>query len=128
MLATVLPAGLTYLKVLSILACLLIAVGLTQRRRRRIHIPLMLSAFVIDLGIVVYIEWDRGAIASAKARMGPLMIVHICLSVLVLILYAVQIVTGVRKARGRPARRHGTTGLCFCVARFGNLITSFLVT
>jgi len=122
------PAFITPLKMLSILACILIAVGLTQRRRRSVHIPLMLTAFLIDMGIVAYIEFNRGAIAAAKAKWGALMVVHIIISVLVLVLYVVQIVSGIRKARGSAAHWHKLTGISFAVLRFGNLVTSFLVT
>jgi hypothetical protein len=115
-------------KLASILAVVLILAGLTQRRKKHVHIPLMLTAFLIDISIVVAIELTRGAVASARAKMGPLMVVHIIISVLVLVLYAVQIVSGVRKARGRPGRWHGYTGISFVLLRLGNLVTSYLVT
>ncbi len=119
--------GLTWLKWLSILAFTLLVIGFTQRRRKAVHIPLMLTAFVLDVAIVLYIEITRDAIAAAKAKMGPLMIVHICISVAVLLLYGVQIVTGIQKARGRRNRWHGFSGTSLLLLRFGNLVTSFMV-
>jgi hypothetical protein len=119
--------GLSGLKWLSILACLLILVGVACRRRR-IHVPLMLAALTIDLSIVAVIEFGRGAVESAKNRMGPLMAVHIAISVLVLVLYAVQIWTGIQNLRGRRSRWHRYSGVSFVVLRLGNLVTSFAVT
>lgn len=119
--------ALTTLKLLSILAFLILVVGVLFRRDRRIHIPLMLTAIIIDLSIVAYIEITRDALAAAKAKMGTLMIVHIALSVSVLILYAVQVVTGIRNVRGGKSHAHRKTMPWLVAARLGNLITSFLV-
>jgi hypothetical protein len=118
---------LSGLKLLSIAAFLVLLTGYTLRRRKAVHIPLMLTALAIDLGIVVYIEVQRGAIAAAKARMGPLMAVHIAISVAVLVLYGVQVASGIRKARGGGGRRHGASGTALLWLRFGNLVTSFVV-
>lgn len=120
--------GLSGLKWMSILACVLILAGVAFRRRRRVHVPLMLTALAIDLTIVAIIEIGRGAVESAKNRMGPLMAVHIAISVLVLVLYAVQIWTGIRNLRGRRSRWHRAGGITFVVLRLGNLVTSFAVT
>ena len=118
----------TPLKLISIFACILIVIGYLNRSRPRVHIPLMACAFVIDVSIVLYIEIARDVIASARAKMGPLMIVHIFLSCSVLALYVGQIITGIQNARGRRSRWHPKGAHWFLLARFGNLITSFLVT
>lgn len=115
------------LKLISMGVCVMLVVGYWNRRRKRVHIPLMASAFLIDLAVVLYIEITRDAIASAQAKMGPLMIIHICLSVTTLGLYVAQVVGGIKLARGKPCGWHRRTGLTLLVTRFGNLITSFLV-
>jgi len=113
---------------ISIFVCIMLVVGVLNRRRKRVHIPLMVSAFLIDLGLVLYIELSRGAVAAAQAKMGPLMIVHISLSVATLALYVVQMVTGIQNARGKPpSRTHAKTWRWLLLARFGNLVTSFMV-
>lgn len=119
--------ALSNLELLSIFVCGLLVFGYLNRRTPRIHIPSMAIAFLIDMTIVVYIEVTRDAVASAKKRMGALMIVHILLSLTVLVLYFGQIITGLRKVKGRPSRWHGQAALWFLAARFGNLITSFMV-
>lgn len=116
------------LKLLSVFVCVVIVVGLFNCRRRHIHIPLMLLAMTIDLAIVVYLEVRRGVVESIPGRpMTPLLLFHLCLSTLVLVLYGVQLVTGIRNARGRRSRLHPKTAVLFVVARFGNLVTSFLI-
>jgi hypothetical protein len=87
----------------------------------------MLLAILTDLGIVIYIEVTRDAIASAKAKMGPLMVVHIFLSCSVLVMYGIQVITGIGNVRGRKRRLHTRTAPWLLAARFGNLLTSFLV-
>lgn len=119
---------MTLLKCISIGVCVLLIVGYLNRRRKRVHIPLMATAFVIDMSIVLYIELSRGAIETAKAKMSTLMVVHICLSVTVILLYFGQIATGIRKARGGVSAWHGRAGLWLIAARLGNLVTSFIVT
>ncbi len=118
----------TMLKLISTFACVLIIVGYLNRSRRRVHIPLMASAFVIDMAIVLYIELARGVIDQVRARMGLLMIVHIILSSAVIALYIGQIVTGIKNARGLRSKWHAKAGLWLILTRVGNLITSFLVT
>ncbi|MBI4717261.1 MAG: hypothetical protein HY763_05615 [Planctomycetes bacterium] len=118
----------TPLKLISVLVCIALVVGYTLRRRPRVHIPLMLTAFVVDLALVLYLEITRDAIGIARQHLGPLMIVHIAISVAVLALYVGQIATGLRKVRGRPSAWHGRAGLVLLVARLANLVTSFLVT
>ena len=115
------------LHVASILVCVLLILGVLARRRKRTHIPFMIAAIGIDLTIVVIIEFGRGVIASAEEKMGPLMIVHITMSVLVLVLYGIQVVTGIKKARGRSSRLHGKVMPWLLALRLGNLFTSFLV-
>jgi len=117
------------LKLLSVGVCLLIVIGVVNRRRRRVHIPLMLSAFLIDLGIVLYLEIRRGVVESIPGRpMTPLLIFHLCLSVTVLVLYGVQIYTGIQNAKGRRSRWHRRAAMMFLFTRFGNLVTSFMIT
>lgn len=107
--------------------CVLLAIGLLNRHRKRVHIPCMVCAFLVDMGMVLYIELNRGAIKSARERMGPLMMVHIALSLVVVVLYFGQIVSGIRKVKGKPSAWHGRTGCSLMLFRLGNLITSIMV-
>ena len=106
----------------------LLIIGVLNRRRVRVHVPIMVSAITIDVGLVLYLELARGVIESIPGReKSPLLMFHILLSVTVLVLYGIQIVTGIKKARGKPNATHGKVMIWLLVIRFGNLITSFLV-
>jgi hypothetical protein len=115
------------LRLISVFVCVVLVVGVLYRRRKRVHIPLMLSAFAIDLGIVIYIEVNRGAFATAQSKMGPLMIVHITFSVVALVCYFIQFFTGIANARGKRSLTHAKVWPWLLVSRFGNLVTSFMV-
>jgi len=117
------------LKLLSALVCLILVIGVLNRRRKRIHIPLMLAAMAIDVGMVLYLEIRRGVVESIPRRpLTPLLLIHITISVLVLILYGVQVVTGFRNAKGRRSAWHPRTAALLLPLRFTNLITSFMIT
>ena len=107
--------------------CLLLIAGLSVRRNKHAHIPFMISAFVIDIMMVLGLELNRSVINTARTTVDPLMQVHIAMSVVVVLLYVFQIITGVRKAKGLPSRIHGKTGWTLVVLRIGNFITSIMV-
>lgn len=112
----------------SFAVCVVLVLGVVSRRNKRVHITLMLLAIVTDLCMVVWIEFfGRGAFDQAAAKMGPTMIVHIAISVVVLVLYGVQIATGLRKLRGANAKRHGRFMIPLIVFRLANFGTSILV-
>ncbi len=118
----------SWLSIISIFACTLLIVGYVSRRHRKIHIPLMVSAFTIDMGLLLYIELTRHAIEQAVESPGGLLIFHIIISVGVVVLYIGQVVSGMKKRKGQPSPWHGKAGLPLVILRVGNLITSFLVT
>lgn len=116
------------LKLLSMGACILILIGYFNRSRKRVHISMMVSALVIDLGIVLYLEIARAVIESIPSKeMTPLLFVHILISITVLVLYGIQLYTGIKKARGQSSAIHSKIPFWFLVTRFGNLLTSFLI-
>ncbi len=120
---------MTPLQYLSCFVCLLLFVGFANRRRRRLHITLMVTSLVIDLGMVLYLELQRGVVESIPGRtMSPLLIFHIFLSAVVLALYAVQVVSGIKKAKERGSGVHAKVAYWFLAARVGNLLTSLVVT
>lgn len=117
------------LKILSAFVCVLVVLGVFNRRRRKIHIPMMLSALTIDLGIVLYLELKRGVVESIPGREpSPLLYFHIALSVVVLMLYSFQVYTGIKKKlKGLPCPAHKKAAVMFVTARLGNFVTSILV-
>ncbi len=112
----------------NVLAMVLIALGLRFRRDRRRHVRLMTAALVTDLLLVIAVELTRGAVEKAFATSRTVVIVHSSLSTGVLVLWAVQAVSGVRILRGRPALPvHRRTAAAFVACRLGSFATSFLV-
>ncbi|OFW46064.1 MAG: hypothetical protein A3J29_19080 [Acidobacteria bacterium RIFCSPLOWO2_12_FULL_67_14b] len=117
------------LHVLSTLVVVIVAAGVMARRRPAIHLRLMTTAFLIDLGIVIYIESTRHAVERVVGPAGPLIWFHATVSTLVLLAYLGQITLGRRMLAGRATSRraHIALGLAFCVLRGTNYITAFMV-
>ncbi len=120
--------------VLSLVACVIIACGLMNRRDRIRHRACMGAAFTLDLGLVLWIELTRGAVETSLALgsrpiPGPLLAFHIAVSTLTLVLYVVQIVSGTKLFGGRELSRnaHRRAGWTFVTLRATNLVTSFLI-
>lgn len=117
------------LLVLSTLVVAIVIAGLLNRRRPIIHLRLMTVAFVIDLGLVLYIEATRHAVDRVLGPAGALVWFHAVVSTLVLAIYVIQITLGHRMLAGRstPLRAHLVLGITFCVLRGLSYATAFLV-
>jgi hypothetical protein len=118
----------------------LLSVGLWHRFRPRIHIPVMLTSFLLDLIIVVLVEIGArvkpgdgaGAVEqglrSLVERPVSLLNFHIIVSVGVIACYIVALTTGIRLyRRGLGRRLHRGNAYLFVVFRLTNWATSFFV-
>jgi hypothetical protein len=118
------------LHALSTLVILMLMGGLYVRHRNRIlHFKMMLSAFLIDVGLVLYIEISRHAVERVVTHIEPFVWFHAAVSLGVIILYIVQIFIGRRILQGRMVSTHAHryVGISFCVLRLINYVTSFSV-
>jgi len=118
------------LHVISTLVLVIVAVGFWLRKRQNaVHIRLMISAFLIDLLLVLYIEISRHAVQKVVASTRPLVWFHAAVSVMVLICYVVMIQLGRGVLADHPKARewHRMLGMTFVVLRGLNYITSYLV-
>jgi uncharacterized membrane protein YozB (DUF420 family) len=118
------------LHVLSTVVLVIVAVAFWLRKRRNaIHIRLMISAFLIDLFLVLYIEITRQAVQKVVASTRPLIWFHAGVSVAVLVCYVAMIQLGRGLLAGHPNARkwHRMLGLTFVVMRGLNYVTSYLV-
>lgn len=114
------------LKVISIFICGLIIVAVWQHKRRRLHIAMLLSAFLLDLGLVLYIELTREAVQTAVSKPHPFVMFHILISVGCILANAVQISSGVNYIRSGNGRAfHRLMAKTFLILRVSNLVTSF---
>ena len=109
---------------------LVLAFGLYQRRNRRIHIPCMLAAFVLDVSLVLIIELNRQAIENVATHLdNTLLVFHVSISLMVLILYGVLTYLGFQILKGKPGvlKWHRLLAYPFLVFRLINYVTSFWV-
>jgi hypothetical protein len=115
----------------SSLVVVLLAVGLWFRHRRPgLHLRLMISAFVVDLLLVLYIEISRHAVERVLARVSPLLWFHAGVSVGVLLCYVAMILLGrgVLAGQGESRKWHFAVGMTFVALRSLNYVTSYMVT
>lgn len=119
----------------STLILLIIVLGLYFRKQPKIHVPLMLTAFVADLALVLIIEFQRKAVEkvvdNAITAPNTFLLFHAGISLIVILLYIALIITG-NKALKLPIRAgsntmeiHKILALIFIVFRLANYITSF---
>jgi len=114
----------------STVVVVVLLVGLYYRNSKpQWHWKIMVTAFVMDVGLVLAIELNRGAIEKATTTDRPLLLFHIGVSVGVLLLYLCQGYLGRQLLRGRMNFRatHRNTGIAFIVFRGLNYVTSFMV-
>ncbi len=114
----------------------IIFLGLVFRRKTKLHIPLMLTAFTIDIVEVLYIELNRQAIKTATNVFMLLdgrfiLMVHILISLATVIMYLILIKSGFTLLKARNDEllriRHRDMATIFIVLRVLNFITSFWV-
>ena len=73
---------------LATLAWLSLVAGWCLRRKRRLHIPLVLNGIILDMSLVFYLELTRGAVETAVSfKLGALQQLHVGVSTVALILY-----------------------------------------
>ncbi len=114
---------------ISTVVLLLIFFGIMNHRKRRLHMSLMTTAFLIDLGLVLYIELTREAIEQTIEGVHGLLLFHIIVSIISLILYVVLIALGIKwfKGQNNVAALHRNLAYVFVLCRLTNYVTSFFI-
>lgn len=107
--------------------CLMVAGVACRRGARHAHRAFMLSAVVIDLALVLALEWQRGATATAFAfTLSPWQTAHVAASTMAVILYVPLLWAGLRLWRmEHPSRRrlHRNLGItAFLLRTLGFLL------
>ncbi len=107
----------------------MIFVGVLFRRKRKIHIPIMVMSFVLDLSSVFYLELARNVIFKAYDNVSKeLMQIHLFFAVVTLVGYGIAMYTGRKIAKGAPiSALHRINAFCFLTARTGVFVTSFWI-
>ena len=124
-------------RVLNTAMLIVLAAGLLYRYRPRVHIPLMVTAFVGDLVNVLLVEvYSRrtsegtgavekgiGAFAGESDFLSRF---HIIVSTLCILGYVAALATGIRLLRrGTGRRAHRINAFIFLVTRLSSYVTSF---
>lgn len=111
----------------------LISVGIYFRKNSKIHIPIMVSAFILDLSLVLVIEIMRHAVEDVVenviTKTDPFVLFHATISLFVLVFYVILAMTGFRitKNRKNALAFHRIAAIMFVILRLANYITSFSV-
>ena len=108
----------------------LLILGLLLRQHPKAHATLMSLGIVGDLGLVLLLEVQRGAINTAVSfTLSPLQQAHIGMSTLATVLYFPTLYLGIQRLRGLGDRttrsRHLTFGLLALVFRTLGFIFMF---
>lgn len=114
----------------STIVMLILLAGFLLRRNRRWHVLLMSGAFVIDVLLVLGIEFSIHAVEKVVLReVTWITLVHVGISLLVFLLYGLMIRSGrgILKAQPDARLRHRNLSLIFLGMRSLNYVTSFMV-
>ena len=112
----------------AILILCLMAIGISFRRRRALHIKIMALSMAWDVLLILQIELTRGAIVKVATplRNSLLLNLHIILAVLCVLGYITLVVTGRKVLKNHSFRTlHGRLGLSVFVMRILVFVTSF---
>lgn len=120
----------------TVIALAVLPFGLAMRRRPKVHIPVMLTAFGVDLANVLLVEYfariqhGKGAVeqgVSAFTSEGSFLArFHIMVSVLCVLGYVVAAITGTKLYRRGTGRKvHKANAVSFLFTRYASFVTSF---
>jgi hypothetical protein len=117
------------LHLISTFVLILIAGGLRFRRTPRLHLTFMVTAFVTDLALVVYIEATRHAVEKVAARVNAMLWFHAGVSLATLVCYCVLLYLGTGILKGASASKavHRNVGMTFVALRLLNYVTSYAI-
>lgn len=120
--------------IISTLILAVIFTGLWHRKNAKIHVPLMLSAFVMDVLLVLFIELNLQAVetvvdSSMQPQNKELLLFHAAVSLTVILLYVALTFIGIKllKRQKQYLPLHKKLGSAFLVMRLINYVTSFMV-
>jgi hypothetical protein len=118
------------LHIASTAVLLLITAGLWFRKRKpSVHLRLMISALIVDVLLVLYIELSRHAVEKVANHVSPILWFHAGVSIGVLVCYALMILLGRPMLSGKYETRslHRAVGITFVALRIVNYVTSYMV-
>lgn len=107
-----------------------LCIGVLFRSRKEFHIPLVVTAVAIDISLVLILEVQRSAIATAMGgKLNTLQLGHIAFSLAAVVLYIPTIVFGVRSlqsaSKGKNRKIHTRLGKIAFICRTIGFILMF---
>ncbi len=104
--------------------------GITQAKKRSLHVKIMSTAMIWDIILILQIELSRSAILKAsKAMSNPMLLnIHVSIAVTTVVFYVFMVLTGRKVLAGNNAlkARHRALGYTTAVLRALTFATSFL--
>lgn len=116
--------------VVSTISFALLIAGVLLRRRVHLHVPMLLTAFALDVGLLVFLQLTRNAIQTVLNQPNPpILYFHVACSVSMLLGWTIMIFLGWKLLRGNESIRpvHRTGAAIFLLLRVANYTTSFLI-
>ena len=99
-------AGMTPFMWIASVAWICLASGYTRRKNRYQHVLLMCSGILLDLALVLYLEFTRDAVQTAmEFKLSVLKQLHIGFSTAALLLYFPVMFIGIKLLRGADRTR-----------------------
>ncbi len=113
--------------VISTLILITIFYGVSQRKNRRRHVPIMVGCGIADILLVVAIIGMRRALPQAMEADTAILRIHLAFSIPALLLWFSAFYSGFMRKKGKCVGFHKFNAIAFLVARTGNWVTSFFV-
>lgn len=115
-----------YLK-LAALSFILMVFGLFFRRQKSLHVPLMLASMALDLGLVLVLEFQRSAVATALFHgLKWAQYAHITASTFAVVLYFPILYLGIKRFKQTASRSQSQWHYRLGVAAFFFRFLGFL--
>lgn len=117
------------MQVQSLCIVVLMLIGVSVWRKRRLHIRIMSAAMVWDVILILQVELSRSAILKAsKAVENPMILnIHVAIAVSTVVLYGFMVHSGRALLSGRInlRNRHKILGYSTLLMRILTFVTSF---
>lgn len=113
----------------SILIYALMVFGISKRKQRKTHVPVMMTVLIWDILLILQIELSRQAVDKAsKLLINPMLLnIHVAFAVSCVVFYILLLYTGRKLLHGNNSfrLRHRLFGWTAFTLRTLTLITSF---
>jgi len=123
----------TLFQIQSFLIVLLMTWGISQRKKRKLHVKIMSASMLWDILLILQIELTRGAVIKAGDAMinemtsKVLLNIHVSFAISSVVFYALMIHSGRKLLKGHNEirKRHRLLGITTYTLRVLTLVTSF---